>query len=89
MKKQNKKQFIINNLLYSFVYFLSLISFILIIFGFISNKRTIYDILFLSLHLFLLFIILFYEVKKHISQIKEFKRTIEESKKKKDFDKID
>ncbi|WFG96068.1 hypothetical protein M0C40_08190 [Spiroplasma citri] len=71
MKKQNKKQFIINNLLYSFVYFLSLISFILIIFGFISNKRVIYDILFLFLHLFLLFY--FIKLKSIYHKLKNLK----------------
>ncbi|UZQ30270.1 MAG: hypothetical protein OHM56_01635 [Spiroplasma phoeniceum] len=73
--KKLKRDFIIKNFGFGFCYFLFLINFITIIVGFIlfTNREIIVVIWIGILFLIFIFIILFYVIKEHISEIKEYK----------------
>ncbi|WFG96326.1 hypothetical protein M0C40_09685 [Spiroplasma citri] len=73
--KKIKKNFIIRNFVFGFVYFQFFIVLIEIIVGLVlfSNREIIVGILLFSLFLFLIFILLFFIIQCHICEIKEYK----------------
>ncbi|WFH01144.1 hypothetical protein M1771_04400 [Spiroplasma citri] len=76
--KKIKKNFIIRNFVFGFVYFQFFIVLIEIIVGLVlfSNREIIVGILLFSLFLFLIFILLFFIIQCHICEIKEFRVTV-------------
>ncbi|WFG99450.1 hypothetical protein M1771_05520 [Spiroplasma citri] len=73
--KKLKKEFIIMNFVFVFIYFQFFIVLIEIIVGLVlfSNREIIVGILLFSLFLFLIFILLFFIIQCHICEIKEYK----------------